>query len=68
MRTVVIICIECSIRVHYDDCSIRVSRDLLQIQVAERWSNTVSLWAPALLSTTAIDSIMCDTEMLSSNM
>ena len=26
MRTVAIICIECSIRVYYDDCSIRVSR------------------------------------------
>ena len=26
MRTAAIICIECSIRVYYDDCSIRVSR------------------------------------------
>ena len=35
----------------------------LQIQVAEKWSSTVrvSPWAPALLSTTVIDSIMCST-------
>ena len=32
-----------------------------QIQVAEKWSSTMSPWAPALLSTTAIDSIMCST-------
>ena len=41
----------------------------IQIQVAEKLSSqcrTVSLWAPALL-TTAIDSIMCGTVMLSSS-
>ena len=32
--------------------------DLLQIQEADTWSSTVSLKALALLSTTAIDSIM----------
>ena len=41
----------------------------MQIQVAEKWSSqcwTVSPWALALL-TTAIDSIMCGTVMLSSS-
>ena len=41
----------------------------IQIQVAEKLSSqcrTVSPWAPALL-TTAIDSIMCGTVMLSSS-
>ena len=42
----------------------------IQIQVAENWSNqcqTLSLWAPTLLSIIAIDSIMCGTVMLFSN-
>ena len=41
--------------------------NLLQIQVAEKWSSTMSPEAPALLSTTAIDSILCGTVMLSGN-
>ena len=42
----------------------------IQIRVAEKWSNqcqTLSRWAPALLSTTAIDSIKCGTVMLFCN-
>ena len=31
MRTVTIICTECSIRVYYDDCSIKVSRSLINL-------------------------------------
>ena len=38
----------------------------IQIQVAEKWTRTMSPWAPDLLSTTAIDSIMCGTVMLQS--
>ena len=52
MRTVAIIYTECSIRVYYDDCSIRSSISIffIQIQVAEKWSRLCK--APALLSTT----------------
>ena len=39
--------------------------DLLQIQVAEKWSSTISLYTLALL--TAIDSIMCVIQQQSNN-
>ena len=75
MRTVAIICIECSILnalLEYITMTALLEYlDLfIQIQVAEKWSNqcqALSLWAPALLSTTTIDSIMCGTIVLFSN-
>ena len=45
MRTVAIICIECSIRVYYDDCFIRVSRSfMVDINVHQQFrpSNTTT--------------------------
>ena len=75
MRTVTITCTECSILnalLEYIMMTavLEYLNLFIQIRVAEKWSNqcqTLSRWAPALLSTTAIDSIKCGTVMLFCN-